>query len=266
MRKPWMQFYTRDWMDCKELRRCTPEARAALVDLMCLASEGTPIGYLRDKIGPLSEAFMAERFHVPLPKLRRWIRELVVAERLHREVESGVLYVKRIVEDEVLRQKRAAGGSKSLKHPNVPKKGLPSGAKEGNPSAANKGSPCLEKDKEVLPSDSDLRSPLQGGVGEEDFADWFERQYARHPVKRDKGLAERAALAHFEREEFTLEGFERVHSAWCRTELWRWKQGAKAPTLAQWIEDEGYRYMPPDEGGTEGPEEPPGHMNPGLRM
>jgi hypothetical protein len=83
-----------------------------------------------------------------------------------------------------------------------------------------------------------------------DFHDWLERQYARHPKKRDKGLAERYAVESFEAGKFTLDEFERVHKLMCASEDWIWKNGAKAPTLAQWILDEGWRYPPVDEQAT----------------
>lgn len=75
--------------------------------------------------------------------------------------------------------------------------------------------------------------------------DWFERQYARHPNKRDKILGEQQVSEHLRLGKLTLEDCERTHIAWCESEDWRWKNGAKVKqTYAQWISDEGYRYMP----------------------
>lgn len=100
-----------------------------------------------------------------------------------------------------------------------------------------------------------------------DFSDWFERQYARHPKKKHKTLAEQAAVEYFAKERFTLSGFELRHAAWCATEDWQWKGGIKAPTLAEWITDEGYLYDPPANGSLhESSPELPGHMNPGLMI
>jgi hypothetical protein len=78
-----------------------------------------------------------------------------------------------------------------------------------------------------------------------DIRDWFERQYARHPRKRDKVLAEREIVEHLRLGKTTMAECERVHIAWCESEGWRWKHGAAVKqTYAQWISDEGYRYMP----------------------
>lgn len=76
MNRPWMQLYTRDWLDSKELRRCDPVSRAVLCDLMCLAHEGEPYGFLRDSIGPISHEYLAQRCMVSLALLRKCLKEL----------------------------------------------------------------------------------------------------------------------------------------------------------------------------------------------
>jgi uncharacterized protein YdaU (DUF1376 family) len=79
-----------------------------------------------------------------------------------------------------------------------------------------------------------------------DFSDWFERQYARHPKKKNRIQAEQAAVSAFSASEFTLEEFEKKHIAWCSSEEWSWKAGARAPELGAWITDKGFRYEPPE--------------------
>lgn len=111
-----------------------------------------------------------------------------------------------------------------------------------------------------------FRSVPEGGVGETkthqngkpsnlpdgEIRDWFERQYARHPNKRDKVLGEREIVEHLRLGKTTMAECERVHIAWCESEGWRWKHGAAVKqTYAQWISDEGYRYMPNGHAKTE---------------
>lgn len=100
--------------------------------------------------------------------------------------------------------------------------------------------------------------------GDSEFEAWFERQYARHPKKKDRVLAEQAASGAYLSGDLIPEQFETKHKAWCESEEWRWKSGAKAPTLAAWITDLGYRYDPPIDGTRNGNEYAEGHMNPGL--
>lgn len=127
MNLPWMKFHTRDWLDNKELRRCSPAARAILADLMCLAHEGTPYGYLTDNVGPLSNTYMASRCMVTMRVFLRAIEELMLNNRISKD---SPICIPRMVADEDLRMRRASGGSESIGHPNThppkPKQGYPS--------------------------------------------------------------------------------------------------------------------------------------------
>lgn len=75
-------------------------------------------------------------------------------------------------------------------------------------------------------------------------ADWVEAVYLRHPKKRDKGLAERALVGYLA-SGGSREAFDAVHGAWCATEAWQEKSGQFAPKLAEWVQDEGWKSMPP---------------------
>lgn len=108
MTRPWFQFYSRDWLDNKELRRCSAEARSILSDLMCLAHEGTPYGYLRDQIGPLTDQYMASRCVVSVGRFRAAVESLKAAGRLSSD-DTGI-FISRMVEDERIRLSRASGG------------------------------------------------------------------------------------------------------------------------------------------------------------
>lgn len=105
-----MKFYTRDWLDNKELRACSEVARSVLADLMCLAHEGYPYGYLSSTLGPLKEDYLAARCFTPIGRFRKAIIELKSANRI--EADGGTLFIRRMVEDESLRLRRAAGGVK----------------------------------------------------------------------------------------------------------------------------------------------------------
>ena len=141
MNRPWFQMYSRDWLDSKELRRCSPLARAVLADLMCLAHEGEPYGYLSDRVGPLTIQFMASRCVISSDEFLAAITELKTNHRI--ELVDGVLHIPRMVRDEDVRIRRASGGSKSIGHPNThppkPKEGYPSDHPYTHPSFANGG-------------------------------------------------------------------------------------------------------------------------------
>lgn len=81
-----------------------------------------------------------------------------------------------------------------------------------------------------------------------DLEDWFEARYRRHPKKRDRGIAMNyiSQVEGVEDPEWRVE-FERVHELWISTSAWGDKGGAYAPTFAQWILDQGWKYEPPEE-------------------
>jgi hypothetical protein len=77
--------------------------------------------------------------------------------------------------------------------------------------------------------------------------DAFEAIYARHPKKGHRASAEQAfALVRGIGDPEVREAIDEVHRAWCASEGWRWKGGAKAPYLDEWLHDQGYRYRPPE--------------------
>jgi hypothetical protein len=68
--------------------------------------------------------------------------------------------------------------------------------------------------------------------------EWFEEVYKRHPKKKDRSLA-----SHYLSQLTVLRlEFDRVHLLWC--EEWSKDKPQFAPSLAQWILDQGWRYPP----------------------
>lgn len=173
MNRPWMPFHTRDWLDSKELRRCSPLSRAVLADLMCLAHEGEPYGHLADKVGALTIQYMASRCVVTPNQFLKAIAELKSHKRIE-ETEGGVLFIRRMVDDEALRVRRAEGGKQSIGHPNT----HPPKPKEGYPS----DDPSLKNDsRERARADSDSGSEKTKKITfQQDFDDawvWIESEY-----------------------------------------------------------------------------------------
>lgn len=91
-----MQFHTTDWLSNKELRRCSPFSRALLIDLMCMAAEGTPFGFIADTVGALDDRFLAGRFNISLFRFRRAKRKLLDAG--HIQERAGLLCIPEMVE------------------------------------------------------------------------------------------------------------------------------------------------------------------------
>lgn len=245
MTRPWMQFHTRDWLDNKELRRCSPVARAVLSDLMCLAHEGNPYGYLRDDVGALEESFLAARCVVSLKVFRAALIELLQYNRIELSDDKG-LFISRMVRDEEIRIKRAAGGIKSVDHPNT----YPCRAKQGypstNPSDANEGDhPSRVSVDAHSDSDSGISSSVLKKQKERKEAEgWFESEFwPLWPVKANKKPAKAIAwkipmedrprvLGAVKRQSRQIAAMERpIHAAtWINGE--RWEDQCSSPQVS----------------------------------
>ncbi len=135
-----MPFYTRDWLDNKELRRCSPTARATLADLMCLAHEGRRYGYLEDDVETLTVGYMAHRCHLANRVFLNALSELKESQRI--QDDGGVLFIPRMVREEAIRVARSEGGKGSIGHPNT----HPPKENKGYPSSHPSVDPLLEID------------------------------------------------------------------------------------------------------------------------
>lgn len=111
MKRPAFQFYPSDWLRDTALRSCSTGARGLWIDMICFMHEGNPYGHLKvgDKV--IHAENLARMVGESLETLETWLHELSEASVF--EISSeGVIYSKRMVRDENLRQIRAAGGIK----------------------------------------------------------------------------------------------------------------------------------------------------------
>lgn len=193
-----MKLYTRDWLDNKELRRCSPNARAVLIDLMALAHEGAVYGHLSDKIGPLSTQFMAARCVLSISKLRHAMKELLDCGRIA-STEDGNLFIPRMVEDEKIRLSRASGGHLGG-NPNLTKKvnleGYPSPKGEGNLR------PDSESDSDSSKNSKNTEKPSTRARAVSDEREaWFAEVWEIYWRHIAKAAALKAYLKHVEDEQ-----------------------------------------------------------------
>jgi len=254
MERPWIKFFTRDYLDDRPLRKCSPAARALWVDMFCLMNEGNPHGFLADSLGPHDDKYLAQLSGIPLAVTKKLIAELESFKIFSRD-EQGVIFSRRMVRDEQVRQRRAEGGplggnpAIKVNHKVNLTPNLTVESKVNlTPNLTGKDKVNLPASRAIracaltLTSDSDSASSRSGNF---DFADWFERQYARHPKKGGKTLAANYAVEKYSAGELDPVLFERRHIAWCQCEEWTWKGGVKVKqTLAEWIQDDGWKYEP----------------------
>lgn len=153
MKRPSFQWYPNDWLSASEVRACSLAARGLWIDMLCLMHQGTPYGHLtiggKVYLNGSLEGTLARIVGTSAEEVKTLLEELEGLQVFSR-TEEGVIYCRRMVADEQLRQVRAAGGFKALDHPNVPKPNLDL---EGIPSTNT-----IEVDLQPIPSSSSSSS------------------------------------------------------------------------------------------------------------
>lgn len=111
MKRPSFQFYPSDWLRDTALRSCSTGARGLWMDMICFMHEGSPYGHLKvgDKV--ILPFNLSRMVGETLEIVEGWLNELSTAG-VYELTEEGVIYSKRMIRDENLRQIRAAGGFK----------------------------------------------------------------------------------------------------------------------------------------------------------
>lgn len=234
MQRPWMQLYTRDWLDNKELRRCSPLARAVLLDLMCLANEGTPHGHLADKMGPLTVAYMTSRCFVDSRKFLQALTELETHRRVQR-TEDNVLFIARMVDDEKLRIARAEGGKKSVGHPNTHPRKESKGTLDSDINGTHNGHPPTSARTRA---EGDLKSSLEKrGAGEKNgfpVCELVAACFDRHE-KRDKMTRRETVVAVVAGKNLDWQQMAINHNTYVEHWAGRWRYNPE--TFLAWVEN-----------------------------
>jgi len=128
VKRPSFQFYPGDWLQDTSLRACSLAARGLWIDMLSFMHQGTPYGYLtlrsvkdgKDILQPILPAVLARMVGGSTEEVERLLAELEAAGVFSRDA-NGVIFSRRMVQDEKVRELRAAGGVQSLKNPNVPR-------------------------------------------------------------------------------------------------------------------------------------------------
>jgi hypothetical protein len=160
MKRPAFQFYPGDWRKDVELRSCSIAARGLWIDLMCVMHDCDPYGHLVLNGRPMTTPQIAGQIGLPMTQLSKLLDELL-GNGVARKNEEGVIFSKRMVEDERVRTARAEGGKAGSEHGS---KGASFGSKGGRPKASKGGfeTPLetpLRLDEEPPPSSSSSSSP-----------------------------------------------------------------------------------------------------------
>jgi hypothetical protein len=109
MKRPSFQFYPSDWLRDTALRSCSVGARGLWIDMICFMHEGNPYGTLKVGNKVILPANLAPMIGATLPEVEGWLDELGSAG-VFDVGENGEIVSRRMIRDEILRNKRAEGG------------------------------------------------------------------------------------------------------------------------------------------------------------
>lgn len=108
MKRPAFQFYPGDWLRSADLRSCSVGARGLWIEMICLMHDGSPYGYLKVSNKVILPANLARMVGATTQEIEGWLAELSAAGVY--SLEGDCIYSRRMVKDEEIRLKRAAGG------------------------------------------------------------------------------------------------------------------------------------------------------------
>jgi len=145
MKRPSFQFYPADWRKDTALQFCSLAARGLWVEMMCIAHECDPYGYLCVNGKPMTKAQIARLAGIGERECNKLLQELFEAG-VPSTGDDGAIYSRRMVRDETVREKRAAGG----------KEGAEFGYK-GASFGSKGGRPAKQKTSEETPLDTNVR-------------------------------------------------------------------------------------------------------------
>lgn len=148
-KRPSFQFYPPDWRNDAGLRLCSSGARGLWIDMLCLMHEGEPYGHLTVFGRPVTVESLAKLVGESGPAVKRWLGELA-ANEVYSQTDDGVIFSRRMVRDEELRDLRAKGGPAGAEH----------GAKGGRFGALG-GRPRKDKAGSGEAGTGDKKPPLE---------------------------------------------------------------------------------------------------------
>jgi hypothetical protein len=94
----WFKFYATDWLADPHLRLCNAAARGVLIDLMALAHNGEPYGYVSNGGMALTEKQLVRVLAVNRQTLSKALAALELHGRIARAADD-LLYIPRMVKD-----------------------------------------------------------------------------------------------------------------------------------------------------------------------
>lgn len=139
MKRPAFQFYPADWRKDPALSSCSLAARGLWIELLCIAHESEDYGHLSINGRPMTNAQLARMVGESPKAFDKLLQELEDAAVFSRK-DDGVIYSRRMVKDEHIRNVRASAG-KQGGNPNLLKQKVKqTGEQNPTPSSSSSSS------------------------------------------------------------------------------------------------------------------------------
>lgn len=135
LKRPAFQFYPADWRKDTALQFCSLAAQGLWINVMCIAHECENYGHLSVNGKPMTAQQIGRLVGITAKECAKLLDELSAAG-VCSSTADGVIYSRRMVRDEELRNRRASGGAAGAEHG---QKGASSGVKGGRPKKAEGG-------------------------------------------------------------------------------------------------------------------------------
>lgn len=160
MKRPASQYYWGDWRRDTALQACSLAARGLWHEMNCLMHDCDPYGHLCVGATAMQPSQLARLVGITPKECSALLAELDGAGVFSRTAE-GVIYSRRMVRDEDLRERRANGGKAGAEHG---VKGAEHGAKGGRPNATKGGLVTpLQHGKEPPPASASASASAENG-------------------------------------------------------------------------------------------------------
>jgi len=170
---PSFQFYPGDWLKDPSLRRCTKSAKGVWIDMICLSFECEERGVFATSGVPWPDGDIVAAVGGDNAEVTRALEELLAKGVCSRN-QSGAIFCRRVVRDEMKRRKcseagKAGGGNPALTFKGDPKGGVKGGVKQ-NPKASSSSS--SSESNSLINNAGDDLTFIEGHSKQ--FEDWWQ--------------------------------------------------------------------------------------------
>lgn len=191
MKLPAFQFYPADWRKDPGVQALSYHDRGVWFEILCLMHESEQRGKLTLNGRPMPEDALARLLGLDKQNLTKVISILLEYGVARRDPVSGVIYNKRMVEDEKLRQIRAEigqkGGQERVKREkdNLLKQNSSKSLKQGKQNSTPSSSSSITK-KEEVEEEKSVAIVLCYFVGDDGFSDLIYHVEQHYPQARSR--------------------------------------------------------------------------------